>query len=64
MYTQFLGRIASHGFVAVGIWREENPVNSFNESWFDNTIEFVENRLERSLHREGKNELEIYHSMQ
>lgn len=49
-----LNRVASHGFVAVGIWKEESPANSFNESWFDKTVAFVENDLETSLHLSGR----------
>ncbi len=53
-YSMMLNRVASHGFVAVGIWKEESPANSFNESWFDKTVAFVENDLETSLHLSGR----------
>ena len=50
-----LTRIASHGFVAVGIWKEESPLNSFNVTWMNDVIDFVENRLETNLHVQGFN---------
>ena len=32
---------------------QDNPINSFNATWFDATVDFVENRLEASLHLKG-----------
>lgn len=52
-YSNFLTHIASHGFVAVGIWKLDSPLNSFNASWMEATINFVERRLENELHKEG-----------
>ena len=46
--------IASHGIVVVGVWKLDSPVNSFNASWMDATITFVEKRLENNLHNNGK----------
>jgi hypothetical protein len=45
--------IASCGFVAVGVWKMGMPTNSFDISWFEATIDFVENRLENSLRLQG-----------
>jgi len=50
-YKQFLTHIASHGFVAVGVWQLSSPVASFNATWMDHTIQFVEGRLQNSLIR-------------
>ena len=50
-YKQFLTHIASHGFVAVGVWQLSSPVASFNATWMDHTIQFVERRLQNSLIR-------------
>lgn len=54
-YSQFMTHVASHGFVAVGVWKLDNPINSFNVTWFDATVDFVENQLETSLHLKGFN---------
>jgi hypothetical protein len=48
-----MNHIASHGFVAVGVWKAGRPIESFNVSWFDATVDFVENQLETSLHLKG-----------
>lgn len=53
-YSDFLTHVASHGFVVVGVWKVDSPLNSFNASWLEATIDFVERRLENGLHREGK----------
>lgn len=52
-YTNVLTRIASHGVIALGISKVDNPIDSFNATWFDETVNFVESRLERYLHNEG-----------
>ena len=48
-----MNHIASHGFVAVGVWKAGRPIESFNVTWFDATVDFVENQLETSLHLKG-----------
>jgi len=54
-YTVLMNHIASHGFVAVGVWKAGRPIESFNVTWFDATVDFVENQLETSLHLKGFN---------
>ena len=41
--------------MVVGIWKLENPAQSFAVNWLDQTIDFVQNRLEMSLHAKGFN---------
>jgi chlorophyllase len=54
-HTQLFSQIASHGVVLVAVWKIGSPENSFDPAWLQATVEFVENRLENSLHnQEGK----------
>lgn len=54
-HTILLSSIASHGVVVVAVWKLGSPEDSFNPEWFEATVDFVENRLENSLHnQEGK----------
>jgi len=54
-----MNHIASHGFVAVGVWKAGRPIESFNVSWFDATVDFVENQLETSLHLKGNRPMKL-----
>ncbi len=51
-HTLLLSQIAAHGIVVVGVWKISNPSESFQHEWFDATVDFVENRLENSLHNQ------------
>uniref|UniRef100_A0A0P6DNC3 Arylacetamide deacetylase n=1 Tax=Daphnia magna TaxID=35525 RepID=A0A0P6DNC3_9CRUS len=51
-HTILLSSIASHGVVVVAVWKLGSPEDSFNPEWFEATVDFVENRLENSLHNQ------------
>ncbi|EFX74152.1 hypothetical protein DAPPUDRAFT_109234 [Daphnia pulex] len=51
-HTLLLSQIASHGIVVVAVWKLGSPETSFDPAWFETTVDFVENRLENSLHNQ------------
>jgi hypothetical protein len=51
-HTLLLSQIASHGIVVVAVWKLGSPETSFDPAWFEATVDFVENRLENSLHNQ------------
>ena len=54
-HTELFSQIATHGIVVVAVWKVGSPETSFDPAWFAANVDFVEKRLENSLHnQEGK----------
>nr|CAH0100765.1 unnamed protein product [Daphnia galeata] len=51
-HTELFSQIATHGIVVVAVWKVGSPETSFDPAWFAANVDFVEKRLENSLHNQ------------
>merc|ERR1719348_49258 len=55
-YDSVMRYIASHGYLILGMWAvSANPGDNFGAEWFVDTIDWVNENLERRLHEDGAN---------
>lgn len=51
-HSVLFSQIASHGIIVVGVWKIGSTTDTFDPAWFAATVDFVETKLERSLHNQ------------